>query len=170
MQDKQAAAAAQQLDTTTEQLDTAQKQPGGMDASGLGQSLVSGLLQGIGLDGSVFSDPTQWANTKSLTALANWGGGLLQGVLGQDVAGAAGGGSLGIPGIPNIADFLKPLPAGAIQPTQNLPDAAHPGSGAAPGPSVVVNGNIGMDPREFTQRVDAKQNQTIRRNLNAVRP
>jgi len=33
-----------------------------------------------------------------------------------------------------------------------------------------VNGNVGMDPRQFTQRVDAAQNQSVRRNLNSVRP
>jgi hypothetical protein len=127
------------------------------------------------LDGSLFSDPTQWANTKSLTALANWGGGLMQGIMGgpksQDGSPTSdsGGGSLGIPGIPNIADFLKPLPPGAMTPTGQDPQP-HSGSGAQPGPAVVVNGNVGMDPRQFTQRIDAAQNQSIRRNLNAVRP
>jgi hypothetical protein len=35
---------------------------------------------------------------------------------------------------------------------------------------VVVNGNLGVNPRDFTQRIDAHQNQVVRRNLNAVRP
>jgi tape measure domain-containing protein len=166
-------AANAQSDTVTQQIDA--KKDGNNDMSSLGQSLFGGVLQSIGLDGSLFSDPTQWANTKSLTALANWGGGLMQGIMGggQSQDGSptsdSGGGSLGIPGIPNIADFLKPLPAGAMTPTGQDPQP-HQGAGAQPGPAVVVNGNVGMDPRQFTQRVDAAQNQSVRRNLNSVRP
>lgn len=163
---------SQLADTVTTQVEQkAQNAQGGGDASSLGQSLVSGLLQGIGLDGSVFSNPFEWANTKSLTALANWGGGLLQGLsnMGKDApATEVGGGTLGIPGVPNVADFLKPLPAGSM-----IPDAPHQGGGQPPGPTgpaVVVNGNLGVDPRQFTQRIDAAQNQAYRRNLNAVRP
>jgi hypothetical protein len=115
-------------------------------------------------------------NVKSAMALVNYGGSLFkrltatgeegegQGGFGSDM----GGGALGGIGLGGIADFLKPLPNGAIQP-QAQP-AAHQGTGGAPGPSVVVNGNIGMNPRDFTQRVDAAQNQAVRRNLNAVRP
>jgi hypothetical protein len=151
------------------------KETGGGDASSLGQSLVSGLLQGIGLDGSVFSNPMEWANVKSGMALANWGGGLLQKLAGgSENEGSpitdTGGGSLGLPGLPNIADMIKPLPNGSVTPQ---PDAPHQGGGQAPGPagpSVVVNGNLGVNPRDFTQRIDAHQNQVVRRNLNAVRP
>jgi len=135
-------AETQITDAATQQAE--QKSSGGPDGSSFGQSLVSGMLQGIGLDGSVFSNPLEWPNVKSAMALANWGGGMLQGL--------AGG------------------PAGSTQPIQNQPNAAHAGTGAAPGPSVVVNGNIGMNPRDFTQRVDAAQNQSVRRNLAAVRP
>lgn len=153
---------------------TAEKrtQSGG-DAQGFGQSLVSGLMQGIGLDGSVFSNPLEWPNVKSGLAALNWGGGLLQNIMGQgatqDTAGyAAGGPSMPGLGIPNVADFIKPI--GAAAATQPMPDAPHSGGGGAPGPSVVVNGNIGMDPVGFTQRIDAHQNQSFRRNLAAVRP
>jgi hypothetical protein len=152
------------------------KDTSGTDASSLGQSLFSGVLEGIGLDGSVFSNPFEWANVKSGMALANWGGGLLQGLMGgsQTESGApitdTAGGGLGLPGLPNIADFIKPLPNGSVTPQ---PDAPHQGGGQAPGPagpSVVVNGNLGVNPRDFTQRIDAHQNQVVRRNLNAVRP
>ena len=148
----------------------------GQDFSSLGQSLFSGVLQGIGLDGSVFSNPFEWANVKSGMALANWGGGILQGLMGgSETEGGApsvdlSGGSLGLPGLPNIADFIKPLPDGTMTPQ---PDAPHQGGGQAPGPSgpsVVVNGNLGVNPRDFTQRIDAHQNQAYRRNINAVRP
>jgi tape measure domain-containing protein len=166
----QAAAVATVTDTATEAVSQ------GQDFSSVGRSLVSGLLQGVGLDGSVFSDPTQWANVKSGMALANWGGGLLQGLMGgsQTESGAPitdmGGGGLGLPGLPNIADFIKPLPNGSVQPQ---PDAPHQGGGQQPGPagpSVVVNGNLGVNPRDFTQRIDAKQNQALRRNIAPVRP
>jgi hypothetical protein len=63
----------------------------GGDGSSLGQSLFSGVLESIGLDGSVFSNPLEWANVKSGMALANWGGGLLQGLMG-------GSGTEGAPG------------------------------------------------------------------------
>ena len=163
-----------QSGTAKQDQQTQQTQQAGGDMSSLGQSLVSGLLQGIGLDGSVFSNPFEWANTKSVTALANWGGGLLKGIMAgsqsQDGAPSTDlGGGLGIPGLPNIADFIKPIPAGSVEP-QTMPDAPHQGGGQAPGPSVVVNGNIGMDPRQFTQRIDAAQNQAYRRNLSSVRP
>jgi len=151
------------------------KDTSGTDASSLGQSLFSGVLEGIGLDGSVFSNPFEWANVKSGMALANWGGGLLQKLAGgSENEGSpstdTAGGGLGLPGLPNIADLIKPLPNGSVTPQ---PDAPHQGGGQAPGPagpSVVVNGNLGVNPRDFTQRIDAHQNQVVRRNLNAVRP
>ena len=159
-------------DAASQQVEVAEKQTGGMDGSSLGQSIVSGMMQSIGLDGSVFSDPTQWANVKSGMALANYGGGLLQGIMGgSGVDGSpstdSGGGGFAIPGLSNVAEMIKPLPNGAVTPQPNAP---HTGTGSAPGPAVVVNGNIGMDPRQFTQRIDAHQNQAYRRNLNAVRP
>jgi tape measure domain-containing protein len=138
-------------------------QRSGPDGSSLGQSLVSGLLQGIGLDGSVFSNPLDWPNVKSGLALANWGGGLLKSAMGQedsgapDLTGGAGGGALSSIGLPSISGLLKP----------NAPTAA---PAAKPYANVVVNGNVGMDPRAFTQRVDAAQNQSWRRNMTAVRP
>ena len=136
--------------------------------SSLGSSFMGGIMQSIGLDGSVFSDPTQWPNVKSAMALANWGGGLIQGLSGTaDAVGPAGGG--GGMGMGGLGGFLQPLGAGPTL-TQTAPDAPHQGGGQPAGPSVVVNGNIGMNPRDFTQRVDAAQNQAVRRNLNAVRP
>jgi hypothetical protein len=50
---------------------------GGQDASSLASTAISGLLQSSGLDGSVFSDPTQWPNIKSGLAGLNWLGGVL---------------------------------------------------------------------------------------------
>lgn len=148
---------------------------GGYDTSSLGGGLVSGMLQAIGLDGSLFSNPFEWPNVKSAMAAVNWGGGLLNSVMmgGQDgtqLASAGGGGGM-MPNLnlPNVADFLKPIGPQGMTPNA-MPDAAHAGTGAAPGPAVVVNGNVGMDPRAFTQRVDAAQNQSWRKNMSAVRP
>jgi len=173
-EERQAAAETRLSEVKDKAAQTTEKQTTqGGDGQAFGQSLVSGLLQGIGVDGSVFSNPLEWPNVKSGLAAVNWGGGLLQNILGQgarqDSAGyATGGPSMPGVGIPNVADFIKPIgPAAATQP---MPDAPHPGGGAAPGPAVVVNGNIGMDPVGFTQRIDAHQNQAVRRNLAAVRP
>lgn len=85
---------------------------------------------------------------------------------------------MGIGGLqlPGIADFLKPI--GGDQYTTPIAAGPHPGSGAAPGPTApqgpqVVNnfnGNLGVNPTEFHQKTQAKQNQAVNRNLGAVRP
>lgn len=38
----------------------------------LGKMFVDGMLQSFGFDGSVFSDPRQWAGVKSIMALMSW--------------------------------------------------------------------------------------------------
>lgn len=158
---------------------------GGGDASSLGQSLINGLFSGIGLDGSVFADFREWPNFKSLMAGLNWGGGFLKTMLGGQGDGSddgtgitSSGGGMGIGGLqlPGIADFLKPI--GGDQYTTPIAAGPHPGSGAAPGPTApqgpqVVNnfnGNLGVNPTEFHQKTQAKQNQAVNRNLGAVRP
>jgi TP901 family phage tail tape measure protein len=158
---------------------------GGGDASSLGQSLINGLFSGIGLDGSVFADFREWPNFKSLMAGLNWGGGFLKTILGGQGDGSddgtgitSSGGGMGIGGLqlPGIADFLKPI--GGDQYTTPIAAGPHPGSGAAPGPTApqgpqVVNnfnGNLGVNPTEFHQKTQAKQNQAVNRNLGAVRP
>lgn len=173
-QDKLDAAQEKQTDAETrlaEVKDKAAEQAtksGGGDASSFGQSLFSGILQGMGLDGSVFSNPFDWPNVKSAFALANWGGGLLKNAISPDDSSTAGGGGLGDVGLPNVTDFLKPITAQPLVPNQ--PAAAHTGSGTPPGPTYQVNGNIGMDPRAVTQRFDSAHNQAYRRNMPAVRP
>jgi hypothetical protein len=150
---------------------TPDKKKGGGDSGvqQLGQDLFSGVLQGMGLDGSVFSNPFDWPNVKSGMALANWGGGLLKNAMGGDGTDSGGGPSIGglnLPGF-NLFGGLNPTgPSGAPLGTP----ASGVGTGQAPGPAVVVQGNVGMDPRAFTQRVDAAQNQAYRRNMTAVRP
>lgn len=51
----------------------------GMDGSDLGKTFVSGIMESIGLDGSLFSNPMEWPTVKSAMAGVNWLGGLLSG-------------------------------------------------------------------------------------------
>lgn len=145
-----------------------------MGGESLGQSIISGLLQGIGLDGSVFSNPLDWPNVKSGLALLNWGGGLLrnlgvenaEGGIGQDVA----GGALGGIGLPNITDLIKPPPPGSTTPVR-WPDEMHSGSGSAPGPARAGDTyNIsGVNPADIVPKIEARQNAAWRRNTGAHR-
>lgn len=140
----------------------------------LGQNLWSGLLQGIGLDGSVFSNPFEWPNVKSALALANWGGGLAKslanpdGTDSSDGGGVAGGLASGLGlNIPNIGDFLKPVAQLDPKPTQ---------AAAGPGMPIPIQGDTynveahGLDPRKVTDRMDSKVNSAFRRHMTAVRP
>lgn len=67
---------------------------GGNDVSSLGQSFVSGILEAIGLDGSLFSNPLEWPTVKSAMAGVNFLGGLMSGGEG-DATAAGGGGTVG---------------------------------------------------------------------------
>jgi hypothetical protein len=166
-QEKQTAAESKLTEVKEKAADQTDKSKSkGMDGESLGKSIFSGILQGTGLDGSVFSNPFDWPNFKSGVALANWAGGLLKSWTGPgeedgSTTTPAGGGG-GIPGI-------QPIGPQAITPISQ-PDAPHPGTGAPPGPAVVVNGNVGMDPRAFTDRVGAANNASWRKHMGAVRP
>lgn len=65
---------------------------GGMDGSSLGQTFVSGILESIGLDGTLFSNPLEWPSVKSAMAGINFLGGLasIAGATGEDGTAAAG--------------------------------------------------------------------------------
>ncbi|ALF00451.1 endolysin [Mycobacterium phage Mufasa] len=76
------------------------KGSGGMDGSDLGKTFVSGMLESIGLDGSVLSNPLEWPTIKSLFAGINFMGGLLSGK-GQEGEGDSPGGFAG-----GVADNL----------------------------------------------------------------
>ncbi|MEC4856725.1 tape measure protein [Mycobacteroides chelonae] len=151
------------------------------DGQQIGQGIVSGVLQSIGLDGSVFSNPFEWPNVKSLFAGLNFGGNLLRNVIGSQGGDSSGipdlgggpGGALPSIGLPNVTDFIKPLGPEAMTPNQ--PAAPEGASAPAPsgGPMVAYNGpvNMGVDPRAMTQRQSADMNQALRRSgINAVRP
>ncbi|MCV7081961.1 hypothetical protein H7H37_12640, partial [Mycolicibacterium insubricum] len=138
-------------------------------AESFGQSLVSGMLQGLGLDGSVFSNPFDWPNVKSAMALANFGGGLVKNAMSGDTSttstttggGGMGGGALGGIGLPNITDLIKPMD------TRNTRTPIdHPGSGAEPGPTtnVTTNYNIQAAPQNQLPNATARQYAAARRN------
>lgn len=124
-----------------------------------GQSLVSGLLQGIGLDGSVFSNPLEWPNVKSGLALLNWGAGYAKAWAGggEDGQGADGnggplGGALSSLGLPNVAPSTEPK---NLQPL----GAAGTGTGPLPGPAPAGDTfNVsGVNPREIMPKIEARQ-------------
>jgi intein/homing endonuclease len=151
-QEKQAAA-EMKLTELKEKDATNTEKTAGQDASSFGQTLVSGMLQAVGLDGSVFSNPLEWPNVKSGMALANWAGN----------------------------KFLKPTqsPDGLTQPTgaqltTPIGDAEHGGTGALPGPESVTNfnynGPIGVDATQMQQKAATRTNELNNRFLSAVRP
>jgi TP901 family phage tail tape measure protein len=54
--------------------------PGANHIQAFGGSLISGLLQGLGFDNDVFSNPLDWGIWKLFTGGANYAGGLLKGM------------------------------------------------------------------------------------------
>ncbi|MGC5027063.1 hypothetical protein ACLQ3K_20130 [Tsukamurella sp. DT100] len=133
----------------------------------LGQNLVSGMLQAIGLDGSLFSNPFEWPNVKSLFAGINYAGGLAKAVAGQsseNTGGLVGGAGAGLGlNIPNLADLAKP----------QTPQAPVGPGGALPlqGGGVTYDfrgANLGVNPKEMTQRIDSRQNAAFRRQSGAL--
>ncbi len=89
---------------------------GGPDGKSFGKDLLSGAMEVLGFDGSVFSDPTQWGIWKLFTGGANYVGGLLKNF---------GGGPDG----PGDQRMLRPRPG------EDPNRAQHRGSGAFPGPT-----------------------------------
>lgn len=157
---------------------------GGNDASSLGQTFVSGILESIGLDGSIFSNPLEWPTVKSAMAAVNWAGGLLAGggggTSGGFAAGAADSVGLGgllsaIPGVDSVLDaqsgsptlgpgVFNPAAAGGTStsgPAGMSAFAPHQGGGQAPGPaidnSINLTGNIGMSPTDVTNKFASEQ-------------
>lgn len=133
-----------------------------------GQGFVSGMLQAVGLDGSVFSNPLEWPNFKSGTALANYLGSLAKNVAGnngsEDMGGLVGGAGAGLGlNIPNLADLAKP----------QTPQAPVGPGGALPlqGGGVTYDfrgAQLGVSPREMTQKIDSRQNAAFRRQSAAI--
>ncbi|MDQ2638875.1 MAG: hypothetical protein M3Y83_18600, partial [Actinomycetota bacterium] len=130
-------AAAQERQTVAEEklAEAKEKTPktagGGQDGSSLGQSIVSGMLQTLGLDGSLFSNPLEWPNVKSAMALVNFGGNLLKSFTSGDEDGTGGGAGFGGGGA-MLPDLTLPGVSGLMNQPKEL---VHAGTGAAPGPT-----------------------------------
>lgn len=177
----------------------AQKRAGDLGQE-FGKSLIGGILETIGLDGSVFSNPLEWPTVKSAMAGVNWLGKLLSGknqpqgaavngvgaatdagsgvapigdtsanfgnILGGVIP-AAGSGGNGSPALaPGEFNPAVPGSAAPVDATMSAPDAAHQGTGAAPGPavdnSINFNGDVGMDPTAVRTQMRAEQNARTR--------
>lgn len=148
----------------------------------LGKSLWGGLLETIGLDGSVFENPFEWPTVKSLMAGANYVGSLLKG---GDSAGVTPGGGTGDGGgigglLGGLTDAIGVggLLPGGLNPGANVA-APHMGSGAAPGgtgaaaraaesaggekPWIDMRGaQLGVSPQDMFNKVRVEQNHRTR--------
>lgn len=139
------------------------------NAETLGKGFVSGIMQGLGFDGSVFENPMDWGIWKLFTGGVNFMGGLNKtmkdngrsGLLGGP-AGAGGGNTGGdIAGgvlnglIPGVTDFMKPNAPGAPGAQNSIPGAMSPTTAPEPvnmlpttggggGPTFNIQG-VGLD-------------------------
>ncbi|QFG08409.1 endolysin [Mycobacterium phage Yunkel11] len=88
---------------------------GGLSGADFGKTFVSGVLESIGLDGSLFSNPLEWPTVKSLMAGVNFAGGLLAGNEQGSVAGP-GGFASGVGEAVGLEGLLTQIPAGVANP------------------------------------------------------
>lgn len=122
---------------------------------GLGQGIISGLFQGLGIDGSVISNPMEWPNMKSGLAALNWGLNYAQKWAGADSTGLPGGG--------NELNFGTEVAGGAMSGLGvNIPNVAPTATQAPPRGGDTYNIS-GVDPREMMQKIDARQMPAARR-------
>ncbi len=89
---------------------------GGPDTAGLGQGLLKGAMEGLGLDGETFSDPTQWGIFKLGTGLANMFGGVAKNWNWQGIENAQkrGGMPLGMAGSNGVGDGITTSSDGGL--------------------------------------------------------
>ncbi len=144
---------------------------GGFDD--LGKSLWGGLMETIGLDGSLFSNPFEWPTVKSAMAGVNWLGKALLGGEEDSATGSGGGGDLGGGLVGVLADTagldlpmnLNPAAADitAAPASAVAPDTSQHGTGAGanPGPAVVIE-NAGMSPTDVSNKLTADFNNRTR--------
>lgn len=149
---------------------------GGGEGENFGQMFVSGLLESVGLDGSLFSNPLEWPSVKSIMAGVNYVGGLLStagvdpnatttdgattltnGV--ADVADSTGLGSM-LSAIPDVVTpGVNPGVNSTVASTSGVSPAMapHTGTGQQPGPvvdnSININGNVGMNPGDVQTKL-----------------
>lgn len=144
---------------------------GGFDD--LGKSLWGGLMETIGLDGSVFSNPFEWPTVKSAMAGVNWIGKALLGGDEDSATGSGGGGDVGgvlggiadATGLGDLVTNLNPAaaditaaPASAVAPDTTQHGAAN---GAYAGPAVVVE-QAGMSPTDLSNKLSSEFNARTR--------
>ncbi len=165
----------------------------GPDAAGFGQGLLKGAMEGLGFDGEIFSDPTQWGIFKLGTGMANMFGGLMKNWNWKGIENAQkrGGAPLGAPsphggtgaapgpisdgGLGNF-DFgagggegLSAIGDNLLPQVKDfLPNSQQPGPQQQP--SVVdaridlTGANIGMDPNALRSQIHTEQNARTRTN------
>jgi hypothetical protein len=121
------------------------------NAQRLGAGLVTGIMEGLGFDGSLFSNPLDWGITKLLTGGANYGLNVLKNMNpagdgrvlpgGEKPPYGGSGTSLGLGFangvLPGVGDFLNPQDAGG---------AAMPGSPSAVTAATSPSQNPGVAP------------------------
>ncbi|WP_255789169.1 tape measure protein [Mycobacteroides abscessus] len=135
---------------------------------GLGAGIISGLFQGLGIDGSVFSNPMDWPNVKSGMAALNWGLNFAQKWAG---AGAQDGGSGQIPGAGAELNFGGEVADGMLG-GLGLTAPKEPAPAAAPAPS--GGGDTynlsGVSPKEIMPKLEARSFAANQRHLGTRRP
>lgn len=118
-------------------------------AEQLGKGLISGLLQGLGFDSSVFSNPLDWGLYKMFTGVVGYGMGKVNQIQQQ-------GGTPSGPAAPQASEtgsgllgFLNSFLPGVdkvLQPTaNNIPAAMSPPRGPEPGPEPAPGGDINFN-------------------------
>ena len=89
------------------------KNGNGLSGADFGKTFVSGVLESIGLDGSIFSNPFEWPTVKSAMAGVNWLGGIAKGGKGTRAGAAtsasAGGFTEGAADAVGLGGFLKTI-------------------------------------------------------------
>jgi hypothetical protein len=115
------------------------------NAQQLGKGLISGLLQGLGFDGSVFSNPLDWGLYKLFTGSVNYGMGMFNQMqehgsplFGTAPAGGPGGPIASTPGsgMVGLLNSVMPGVDKLIQPTvTNMPGQMSPAPDVQPGPT-----------------------------------
>jgi hypothetical protein len=129
----------------------------------LGQGLLSGLMQSVGLDGSVFGgkSPLDWGAVKLGGGLLNYGMGMLNrgGPMGTPGLGSGGGGGLGA--LAGLIPGAGAAISAAAGPGGGSYGMAQQGAGGDThihqGPSVTLNNPSG-DPYDWLQKTQWWQN------------
>lgn len=150
---------------------------GGGSASGsdLGSGLIDGLFEGLGFDGSMFSDPRQWGLVKMFTGLLGAKGG----GQGSMVGGLPGLGNLFTQGQTSTVTAENILPGGGsgagnlIAGIGDVATNAFQHGISQPTTidnSINLNGNQGMDPQAVQTSIQKKQNERSRTYATAGLP